>query len=595
MKELTYPFDSEYILRKKKTLKKELEKQDTSFFLTKKIAVLGGSTTHDILLCLELFLLDQEIRPIFFESEYAKYWETAMFQTEELKAFQPDLIYIHTTNKNLTSFPEVFDSLTVIDEKLETQFSHFYTMWEHLKTHFSCPIIQNNFDLPKVRLLGNQDISNSHGFSNFVERLNGKLYQYTNENPHFYIHDILSLSARLGLDFWFQESDWHLYKYAPALKVIPDLAFQLSQIIKSLFGKNKKVLALDLDQTLWGGIVGDDGVGQLKLGEETAVGEAYTDFQKYLKKQKDLGVILTVVSKNEQENALAGLNHPDTILRPGDFFAIKANWEPKSKNIRDLADELNLLPESFVFVDDNPAERELVRQTFVQLAVPELSQPEEYKKILDRNGYFEVTNFSKEDQNRNQMYRENAKREQYQQNFSDYAEYLHSLKMKAEIAPFDAVYLDRITQLTNKTNQFNLTTKRYTSSEIEEVYRSAGYLHLYGRLIDKFGDNGIVSIVVGSVQEKSLHLELWLMSCRVLKRDMEWAMLDQLVQESKKRNMIEIYGYYYKTGKNAMVKNFYADCGFTKVSETKTGDSVWKLKVCEYQEKNKVIEVKKNE
>ncbi len=590
MRELQYPFDSEYILKKAKRIKKELLASEDKR-IAKKIAVLGGSTTHDIIRVLELFLLDQGIEPVFYESEYAMYWQDAMFDNAELIEFAPDVIYIHTSNRNITDYPELNDGKDEVFAKEESAYKHFEVMWDKLRETYACPIIQNNFEMPFYRLLGNRDAVDVHGRIHFLNRLNEKFYEYADTHENFYINDIHYLSSCYGLDKWADPFFWHMYKYALCLDAIPNLAFNVSNIIKSVYGKNKKALVLDLDNTLWGGIVGDDGVENLEIGQETSLGQVYSEFQNYIKMQKQLGVMLNVNSKNEEVNALAGLQHPDGALKPDDFIIIKANWEPKSKNLMDIASELNILPDSLVFVDDNPAEREIISQQVKGTAVPEIGNPEEYIRVLDHSGFFEVTRLSEDDRNRNEMYKANVMRKQQEQSFGDYKEYLKSLQMKAVIAPFEAMYMARIAQLTNKSNQFNLTTKRFSQSEIEAIAQNENYITLYGKLEDKFGDNGVVSVVIGEIEGNILHIRLWLMSCRVLKRDMEFAMMDTLVEKCKERGIGTIYGYYYPTAKNAMVKEFYSLQEFTKTQEDEQGNATWKYEIpAEYVYKNEVIE-----
>lgn len=591
MQELQYPFDSEYILKKAKSIKRRLL-DDKTDRIHKNIAVLGGSTTHDIIKILELFLLDQGIEPSFYESEYAQYWQDAMFENRELKEFKPDLIYIHTSNRNITAYPKMGDSRETVQALLENQYRHFEVMWEKLEQEYHCPVIQNNFEFPFYRLLGNMDAADYHGRVHFLNELNRKFCEYASGHDQFFINDIQYLSACYGLDRWSDPFFWHMYKYALCLPAIPTLAFNVANIIKSIYGKNKKALVLDLDNTLWGGVVGDDGVENLEIGPETSMGQVYTEFQEYIKAHKDLGIMLNIDSKNDEENALAGLNHPDGVLKPEDFVLIKANWEPKSRNMKNIAGELNILPESLVFVDDNPAEREIVRTQVPEAAVPEIGSPEHYIQVLDKSGFFEITKISEEDRNRTEMYRANLTRKKEEENFGDYEEYLHALKMVGTIRPFEPLYMARIAQLTNKSNQFNLTTKRFTQSEIEETARDEKYLTFYGKLADKFGDNGVVSVVIGRIEEDILHMELWLMSCRVLKRDMEFAMMDEVVEQCKERGIHTIRGYYYPTAKNGMVKEFYGLQGFTKISEDPEGNTVWEYKIPgEYQKKNRVITV----
>lgn len=591
MRELEYPFDSEWILKKAKSIKKTLLSDGTTR-IKKKIAVLGGSTTHDVIRILELFLLHYGIEPSFYESEYGQYWQDAMFDNPELAEFAPDLIYIHTTNRNIAEYPAVGDSREKTEQLLKDTYEHFHIMWEKLKETYGCVIIQNNFEFPYYRLLGNMDAVNSNGRVAFVNRLNALFAEYAAANENFYLQDIQYLSACYGLDKWGDSFYWHMYKYALCVPAIPTLSYNLANIIKSVYGKNKKAYVLDLDNTLWGGVVGDDGPENIEIGQETSMGQVYAEFQSYLKEQKQIGIMLNVSSKNEEENALAGLSRPDSVLKPDDFMVIKANWEPKSKNVAEIAAELNIGTDSLVFVDDNPAEREIIRQNLPGVAVPEMDKPEEYLKTLDRSGFFEVTGLSEDDTKRNEMYKANQERKKMQDNFADYGEYLKSLDMKAEIGAFVPLYMARIAQLTNKSNQFNLTTKRLSQADIEHMAEDSSYITLYGKLADKFGDNGVVSVVIGKIKEDALHIELWLMSCRVLKRDMEFAMMDRLTEECKKRGIARIYGYYYPTAKNKMVENFYGLQGFTLKNRDNEGNAEWEYEIpAAYENKNRYIEI----
>ena len=586
---IDYPFDGEEILRNSKKIRKKLI-NDGSSRIHKKIAVLGGSTTHDIIRITELFLLDQGIEPEFYESEYSQYWQDVMFDNPELISFKPDIIFIHTSNRNILEYPAISDSDKEIAEKEERVLRHFYDMWEKIYKTYHCPIIQNNFELPYFRLLGNMDASDIHGRVRYIRELNKKFADYTADHENFYINDIDYMSSCFGLDKWSDPAFWHMYKYCMCFSAIPEFAYNLSNIIKSIFGKNKKAIVLDLDNTLWGGIVGDDGAENIEVGQETALGQTFLEFQNYIRLQKDIGVLLNIDSKNDMENALAGLNRPDGALKPDDFMVIKANWDPKSINLSLIAKELNIGEDSLVFVDDNPVERDIIEQQVPLAAVPKMTTPEQYLKIIDRAGYFEITKLSEDDKNRNEMYKANIKRAQEQRSFADYSEFLRSLDMKAQIKAFAPMYYARIAQLTNKSNQFNLTTKRYTQSDIEKLADDDNCITLYGKLTDKYGDNGVVSVVAANIKGIELHINLMLMSCRVLKRDMEYAMMNELVTVAKKHCIEQMIGYYYKTAKNAMVKDFYALHGFTKVKEDGE-DSVWALNVKDYVFKEHAIAV----
>lgn len=592
---LSYPFDGDEIMKQRRKIKKYLL-ESNSELTEKRIAVLGGSTTHDITAVLELFLLDMGIKPLFYESEYDRYWQDAVFPNPELEEFKPDFVFIHTTSRNLNMLNlSVSAGENEVLESVEKQYEHFLQMWENIENVYGCPVIQNNFEMPLTRKFGNSDCVNVHGLCNAIMRLNLKFSEYASSHDKFYIHDINYLSACWGLDSWLEPKYWYLYKYALCIPAIPEFAFSLSKILRSILGKNKKVLALDLDNTLWGGVIGDDGQEGIEIGHETTMGQGYHAFQSYLKDQKEIGVLLTVNSKNDYENAILGLNHPEGVLKPDDFVCIKANWQPKDINLIETADELNLLPESIVFVDDNPAEREIVAGQISGVEVPEFDSVDECIMVLDRSGFFEVTTLSADDTKRSEMYKANAQRKSQMKRFADYGEYLASLEMTADIEDFNDIYLSRITQLTNKSNQFNLTTKRFTLAEMQEVYESDNYIRLYGKLTDKFGDNGIVSVVIGEKKSDELHINLWLMSCRVLKRDMELAMLDTLVEKAAENDIKTIYGYYYKTAKNAMVKDLYTTFGFEKIESFENGNGVWKLDVPNYKKQNKYIKVNEKE
>jgi FkbH-like protein len=304
------------------------------------------------------------------------------------------------------------------------------------------------------------------------------------------------------------------------------------------------------------------------------------DFHLYLKSLQQRGILLAVCSKNDPENAREGFSHPDSLLRVTDFSSFKANWNPKSDNIREIAAELNIGLDSIVFVDDNPAERALVAQDLPEVAVPEVgSDVSMFAEILEHEGYFETHEVVQDDLSRAVYYNLNAQRQSFQSTFTEYGEFLASLQMSAEIGPFHSVYLERITQLTNKTNQFNLTTKRYRAAEIEAIAQDRAYITLYGRLNDKFGDNGLVSVLIGQVSGETVQVDLWLMSCRVLKREMELAMFDALVEQCQLRSISRIVGIYVPSKKNSMVEDHYRSLGFTGPRVEPEGRELWSYNV----------------
>lgn len=588
---LTYPFDGSQIVAQKRKIKKQLLDGDKTF-VKKHVAILGGSTTAEIKNILELFLLKEGIQPVFYESEYNRFYEDSLFDNPELKEFKPDIIYVYTTNRNLKNVPDVNMSAEEVKALLNEDYQRFERVWTTLRDKYNCEIIQNNFERPLYRLLGNRDCYDIHAQTFYIYRLNGLLYEFAQNNDWLHVCDLDYVASDYGLCKWQNPRNWYMYKYALPIDAIPYLAYNVANIIKAMCGRNKKGLVLDCDNTLWGGVIGDDGVEGIEIGEENAEAEAYAEFQRYLKSLKTLGVILNIDSKNDLSNALKGLEHRDSVLSKNDFVEIRANWENKDRNLADIAKSLNLLPESLVFVDDNPAEQEIVTSQFSDVVAPKIDAVENYIQILDRQGVFETVNLSDDDRHRAEMYQKNKERLLLQQNFVDYDEYLRSLEMRAEIVPFEQMSYGRIAQLINKSNQFNLTTRRYSQEQVEEMAKSPDFITLQGRLIDKFGDNGIVSMVIGHVVENVCRIDLWVMSCRVLKRDLEFAMMDALVEECQKRSLKKILGIYIPTAKNALVKNHYETLGFAKVKEHDDGATEWDFSLnSSYVNKNTVIKV----
>ncbi len=566
------------ILRKRQAIKRELLKRKN--LTPVRIAILGGSTTTEIKSMLEIFLLAQGIEPVFYESGYNRYFEDVLFENPALWNFKPDIIFIHTTWHNISEFPAMLESDVEVEGRVRREMARFESLWEKVHQELGAIIIQNNFDLPRLRPLGNLEASETFGSVNFVMRLNAEFASYARKHSRLLINDILYLSSQVGQAAWFRPSYWYNFHMALSPTASAALGHSVARIVKAAYGKSKKCLVLDLDNTLWGGVIGDDGLQNLILGKDHPVGEAYLDFQRYIKNLRHRGVILAVCSKNDEENAKEGFSHPDGVLRLEDFSAFKANWNTKPENIREIAAELNIGLDSIVFVDDNPAERAIVEEQLPEVAVPNVGADVSiFAEVLEQEGYFDVEKIVQDDLSRSAFYRSNAERSACQSQFSDYGDFLSSLQMTAEIGSFRSVYLERITQLINKTNQFNLTTRRYTSGQVEAIAHDPTFLTLYGRLTDKFGDNGLVSVLVGQIVDEVLKIDLWLMSCRVLKREMEFAMFDALVEECQLRGIRKIVGVYIRSKKNSMVAGHYASLGFNTMSGTSEGGEWWSYEV----------------
>jgi len=594
LRALNYPFNVKLLLRKRQSIKAEFLKNPDLQDI--KVAILGGSTTSEICNIAELFLLKSGFRPQFFQSDYGLYFETAVFDNTLLKQFDPDVVFVHTTNINVTNAPEFFSSEDECNACLSAEMERFETIWDKLSNALGCIVIQNNFDLPRVRSLGGLDMTQQYGRTNFLLRLNLEFAAAARKRPKLIIQDIHHLSAKLGLDQWFDVNFWFSYKLAVSHLGTIHLAHHFANLVSSAYGRMRKCLVLDLDNTIWGGVIGDDTVDGIKLGQGSAHGEAFSAFQQYCHELQARGVILAVCSKNDLNVAKEGFCHPDSILKLKDLSSIYANWDPKSDNIERIAQDLNISLDSLVFVDDNPTERSLVSSQLPPVAVPDLGhEVSRFAEFLDREGYFEAIKINVDDVNRASFYTGNKDRSQHQSKFANYDEFLLSLKMKATIGAVEASNVERVTSLINKTNQFNLTSKRYNLAEIETMRHSNNHITLYGRLSDRFGDNGLVTVVLGELTEQTLQIKLWVMSCRVLKRELELALLDALVSKALRGGALEILGHYKRTAKNGMVQDHYARLGFERVSVSEDQqNSVWKLRLTDYKTKNKVIKEIKN-
>lgn len=573
-----FPLDINNLMKKKVSIHKQLL-QGSKNYPIRKIAIMGGSTTAEIKDMIEIFMLRSGVNPVFYESEFNAYYEESYFANRPLEAFKPDIVYFCTTNVNINEYPSVKDSEAQVQARLDAAIHRLADLWDRVHKQYNCTIIQNNFELPYHRELGNLDSVAFQGRAHYILRLNEAMATFKREHAYFHVLDICYLSSYIGLKQWFDYTFWYAYRYAVSFQAIPYLAYNFVKVVLSLYGQSKKCIVLDLDNTLWGGTIADDGIEKIQLGEDSPVGQAYRDFQKYLKRLMERGIMLAVCSKNDLNLAKEGFRHPDSILKLDDFLAFKANWDPKNENIVKIAEELNIDLSSIVFIDDNPAERQLIRGQLPEVLVLEIgSDVGQFKDILDKGGWFEIPSVSAEDLNRNKFYEDNRKRTIQVAEFQNYGDYLNSLEMEAEVGGFTALYMERISLLINKTNQFNLTTRRYSQVEVETMTRHPDSITLYGRLKDKFGDNGLVTVVIAKVRDDECHIDTWLMSCRVLKRTMEYVMSDLLIEACCKRGVKTIFGYYSPTPKNGLVANHYADMGFTFWRRVPQG-TVWQCEI----------------
>ncbi|SFK83813.1 HAD-superfamily phosphatase, subfamily IIIC/FkbH-like domain-containing protein [Nitrosomonas aestuarii] len=407
--------------------------------------------------------------------------------------------------------------------------------------------------------------------------------------------DIAVLANMVGVNQWFDERQWYMSRVPMANTFIPLYTEYLTKLIAALRGKSKKCLVLDLDNTLWGGVIGDDGLEGIQVGQGHPVGEAFLAIQQWVKALKDLGIIITICSKNEKNIALEAFNkHSGMLLKEDDIAVFIANWNDKASNIRQIAEILNIGLDAMVFVDDNPAEREIIRTMIPEISVPELPKdPSQFLRILCAARYFEKIDFTDDDAQRSAQYKSNLRRHEMLQTTPNLTEYLASLEMRIRFVPFDEMGRKRIVQLINKTNQFNLTTRRYTEADVLEFEKSDHYVTLQVHLQDKFGDNGMVCVVICKAYDDYWEIDTWLMSCRVIKRRVEEAVCDEIVALARSYGINKLRGFYRPTEKNKLVKEHYHKLGFELMSSSDS-EEVWELLTDRYHMKNPPLNIEKS-
>lgn len=417
-----------------------------------------------------------------------------------------------------------------------------------------------------------------------VRRLNCGLMDLSQQYPNLFICDIAALQNKLGRDAMFAANVYTSTEMVLSIDVLPYIASRVMDIICAVKGQFKKCLILDLDNTVWGGVIGDDGLEGIQLGHGLGIGKAFTEFQMWVKKLKQRGIIICVASKNNEETAKEPFEkHPDMVLKLDDIAVFQANWETKVDNIRTIQSILNISFDSMVFLDDNPFERNIVRENIKGITVPELPEdPADYLEYLYGLNLFETASFSAADKDRTKQYQVEAQRVSLSKSFTNEADFLKSLNMVSVVSGFTKFNTPRVAQLSQRSNQFNLRTVRYTDADIESYASNTEVIDLSFTLQDKFGDNGLIAVIIMKpLDEETLFVDTWLMSCRVLKRGVENFTLNTMVEIAKSKGYKRIIGEYLPTPKNGMVALHYPGLGFTPIENSPTAQ--WVLDLENYQ------------
>jgi FkbH-like protein len=543
-----------------------------------RLAIVSSATVDFLLPVLRAALMVSGIRPTVYVAPYGNMLGSLVDVESELARYGPQVTLLLTAPNHLPAGSVPFASLAEVEAKIDDLIGPLLDACGSFHERTGSEIVINNFHPLPWRSAGNLGAKLPGDTFTFTRRLNLAL---GDRAPRFvHINDVASLAERHGLETWFDERYWFLAKQPLSFDCVSDYCHQIAAVVGAVFGRSRKCLVLDLDNTLWGGVVGDDGLSGLELGEGSAVGEAYLAFQRYVRELKERGVLLAACSKNDERVAKSVFDeHPEMLLRLEDFVAFKANWLPKSENIRAIARELSLPVDALVFVDDNAAERAEVSQALPEVLVLHLpDDPGQYPRALDRARCFESVVLTHEDVQRTATYHARKESIDALSRTTDLQAYLRSLDMEATIAPFDQLSSERVTQLVNKTNQFNLTTPRLTLAAVLRLASDPTGFTRTIRLHDRFADHGVISVIFGRVARTSLLIEAWLMSCRVLGRGVERLVFNNLLALARDRNVQSIVGIYKPTKANGLVRDHYARLGFVRV-DAAADEERWQLEV----------------
>jgi FkbH-like protein len=564
-----------------------LDLKEAPGFQPARLAILASSTIEHLPPAIRVAGLRRGLLIEVHSGAYGQYRQDLLDAGSALHRFAPQAALFSLSAREAIASISLAATAAEVDDAIGRFIAELRSLWRKAR-EIGAAVIQQTFIDVSEPLFGGYDRIVPGAPSAVVTRLNDRLTQAAAEDGALLL-DVARASQRDGIDAWFDVGRWLQGKLEIAPQAAPFYGDLAARILAALRGLSKKCLVLDLDNTLWGGVIGDDGLEGIVLGEGSGAGEAHLALQRYAKQLKERGVILAVCSKNDAKIAEAAFNdHPEMVLRRSDFAAFQANWDDKAQNLKAIAARLNIGIDSLVFVDDNPIERARIRQSLPMVAVPELpDDAAHYVRCLADAGYFEAVAFTADDRSRAEQYAANAEREALLGSSESMDDFLRGLDMTAVYGPFTAVDHARVVQLINKTNQFNTTTRRYASEEVSRIMDDPNSLTLQFRLLDRLGDNGLVSTMIlrpTPDDDDALEIENWIMSCRVFGRELEFEAMNLAVEAAKERGVRAFVADYIPTAKNDVISKLYPGLGFTKVDRAAaaSGATRWRLDLADY-------------
>ncbi len=565
-----------------------------------RIALLSSHTVDHLVPAIRVAGLQRRLACSVYVAPYGMYRQALLMEDAELARFAPQLIVLALDARDAPLQLPLEASQAEVDAAISERIDELRLLWRRARERYAAQVVQQTIVPADPPLFGSFEALVPAAPFALIERLNAAIREAARDDGVLLL-DLAWEAARGSYgDGLAEPVRWHQAKQLVSPNLAPLYGDQLARIAAASVGLSRKCLVLDLDNTLWGGVVGDDGVDGIKLGQGSPCGEAFLAFQRYAALLARRGIILAVCSKNDLSVAEAAFNHPEMALKRSDIAAFVANWEDKAGNLRRIASMLDIGLDSLVFVDDNPAERDIVRRELPEVAVPELPDDvADYPARVAAAGYFESVSFTSDDATRGRNYALNAERKAAMSHATDMEGYLRGLEMVLSATPIGAAELARSTQLINKTNQFNLTTRRYSEAEVERIASDPRSVTLAIRLADKFGDNGLISVLMArpdeAFPEDELLIDSWLMSCRVLGRQVEEAVLDVLASTAIQAGYKALIGEYRPTERNGMVAEHFARLGFTQrptPADAPSETTFWRLDLTHDTPSRHFIEVK---